>query len=440
MRDFFSDRSRIQAWLDILSALAVAQAELGIIPSNAADEISTQSKVEALDFDLIVAETRATSHSLLGLIRAVQRILSTEAGEWFCFGATVQDVSDTWTVLALRHAGTIAFRDLRSIELSLVELARQNRGTVAAARTHGQPGVPIPFGFKFAVWAAEIRRHIERLKEGKGRWLVGQLGGAAGTGSFWGDQAAELQMRFCRRLELSVPDAPWLTARDRLTEFAGLAAMVTHTLAKIGNEIVQLQRPEVGEASEPFATGEVGSITMPHKRNPERAEHLVTLARLARADLGVLMESMIVEHERDGRAWKSEWAAFPDLCLLTGASLAIGRELLAGLNVDPKAMLRNVEAQKGYILSERVMRALAQQIGKQTAHQAIYEASMEGWRRGLSFRDALENSPLISSQLRPADLEDLLNLKTSLAEGTALVDRILENVLAARSLDPVSWP
>src|SRR5467141_2860462 len=152
-------------------------------------------------------------------------------------------------------------------------------------------------------------------------------------------------MRFCRRLELSVPDAPWLTARDRFTEFASFETMVTHTLAKIGNEIVQLQRPEVGEASEPFATGEVGSITMPHKRNPERAEHLGTLARLARADLGVLMESMIVEHERDGRAWKSEWAAFPDLCLLTGASLAIGRDLVAGLNVDSKAMLRNVEAQ-----------------------------------------------------------------------------------------------
>jgi adenylosuccinate lyase len=440
MRVFFSDRSRIQSWLDILSALAGAQAELGIIPPKAADEIAARSRVELLDFDLIVSETRDTAHSLLGLIRAVQRILSPEAGEWFCYGATVQDVSDTWMVQALRQTGALAFTDLRSIELSLVELARQNRATVAAARTHGQPGVPIPFGFKLAVWAAEIRRHIERLKEGKARWLVGQLGGAAGTGSFWGRHAIQLQERFCVRLGLGVPDAPWLTARDRLTEFASLQAMVTHTLAKIGNEIVQLQRPEVGEAAEPFQAGEVGSITMPHKRNPERAEHLGTLARLARADLVVLMESMIVEHERDGRAWKSEWAAFPDLCLLTSASLALGRALADGLNLHPDAMLRNVEAQKGYLLSERVMRRLAEQIGKQSAHQAIYEASMEGWRRGWSFRDALENSPLIMAHIRPADLENLLDLQSSLSEGSALVDRILQRVLAARNLDPVSWP
>lgn len=422
----FDDHARLAEWMRILAALAGAQADLGLIPRSAADEIAARSQVARLDLDYVATETRATQHSTLGLIRAMQRVLSPEAGEWYCYGATVQDVSDTWTAGVMQRMAAIVERDLAALESALLGLARRHRDLAMPGRTHGQTGLPITLGFKVAVWAAEVGRHRDRLAEALPRFGVGQLGGAAGTGSFWGEAAPALLDRFCERLGLGAPELPWVSARDRLAEFASVLSLVSHTLAKMGNEILELSRPEVGELSEPFTAGAVGSITMPHKRNPERAEHLVTLARLVRADLGVLMESTIVEHERDGRAWKAEWAAFPDLCLCTGAGLSIARTLIEGLGADAVAMARNLVGGGGYVFSERVMRELAGTLGKQTAHLVVYEASMAGREAGLTFREALEREPRVTGHLSPADLDRLLDpAATSPAPG-AYVDRVLE--------------
>jgi len=440
LRDVFADEGRLQSWLDILAALAQAQADLSIVPAEAAAEIAAASRIERLDLDYLVAETRATSHSTLGLIRAMQRVLSPTAGEWYCYGATVQDVSDTWTALCIRRVGAALWRDLRAIEDRLLDHARRHRDLAMPGRTHGQTGLPVTLGFKVAVWAAEVDRHLDRLSEGAGRWLVGELGGAAGTGSFWGEQAPALLERFCARLGLFAPEIPWDSSRDRLGEFACVLGLITQTLAKIGNEVVELARPEIGELAERFSPGEVGSITMPHKRNPERAEHLVTLARLVRAQMTVLVESMIVAHERDGRSWKAEWAAFPDLCLLTGASCAMARGLVDGLVANPEAMARNLEGGGGYVHSERVMRALAERTGKQTAHTLVYDAAMAGREAGLSFRQALERSPEIVKHLSPADLDRLLDPAEALASAGAYVDRVLELLERKRAEQPPSWP
>lgn len=434
-----SDRPRLQAWLDILAALARAQGELGLIPAPAAAEIGERARLEHLDIEFVVAQTRATSHSTLGLIRGMQQVLSEEAGEWFCYGATVQDVADTWCALIMRTMAGIVGRDLRGIEDALVGLAAEHRSTPVAARTHGQPGLPVTFGYKAAVWAAEVRRHLERLRQGRDRWLVGQLGGAAGTGSLWGERRRPLQERFCALVGLGVPEGPWISSRDRLAEFAHLLAMVTQTLGKIGNEVLQLQRPELDEASEPFIPGAVGSITMPHKRNPERSEHLVTLARLARAESGILLESMVVEHERDGRAWKAEWAAFPDLCRLTAASAAFGRAVVEGLVVDPDAMWANLVARGGYVFSERVMQVLAERVGKQSAHLMVYEASMAGVERGLSLREALAAWPEVGKHLSPAELDAACDPAAAAGQAPEVVDEILAALEGSRAQDPPAW-
>jgi adenylosuccinate lyase len=422
------DEGRLASWLDILAALARAQGELGLIPAEAADEIARRALVENLDIEYVVNQTRVTEHSTLGLIRGVQRVVSSEAGEWFCYGATVQDVSDTWAALIMRDVGRIAERDLAAIEAALRKLARRHRSTPMVARTHGQPGLPVTFGYKTAVWAAEIRRHRERLGDGATRWLVGQLGGAAGTGSLWGSSRRALQDRFCDVLGLGRPEGPWISARDRVAEFGAVLAMISATLGKIGNEVLELQRPEIGEVFEPFTPGAVGSITMPHKRNPERSEHLVTLARLTRTAAATLIESMVVEHERDGRAWKAEWAAFPELCRMTAASLAIGRSLVEGLRIDPAAMARNMMLGGGYVLSERVMAVLAAKVGKQSAHLLAYEASMAGIEAGLSFREALEAVPAITKVLSPAELDELLDPSTAVGEAPEVVDEILASL------------
>jgi adenylosuccinate lyase len=440
LRAVFEDEGRLQSWLDILAALAEAQAELGIVPAEAAAEIVAGSRLELLDLDYLATETRATQHSTLGLIRAVERVLGPGAGEWYCYGATVQDVSDTWTALCMRRVGAAVHRDLLAIEGALLESARGHRNLPVAGRTHGQTGLPITFGFKLAVWAAEVRRHLVRLREGAPRWLVGQLGGAAGTGSFWGEAAPALLERFCQRLGLGVPEIPWVSARDGVAEFSSVLALVSHTLAKMGNEVLELSRPEIGELAEPFTPGQVGSITMPHKRNPERAEHLVTLARLVRADLAVLLESTVVEHERDGRAWKAEWAAFPDACLLTGAATAMARELVDGLVIDPEAMARNLSAGGGYLASERVMRALAERTGKQSAHRLLYEAAMAGREKGVTFREALDAVPGIGDFLSGSELDGLCDPGTPEPSAGLFVDRVLEAGEEARAADRPEWP
>jgi adenylosuccinate lyase len=242
----------------------------------------------------------------------------------------------------MRTVGGIAWRDLRAIEATLIELATRHRDTLIAGRTHGQPGAPTTFGWKVASWADETRRHLDRLSEGSRRWLVAQLGGGLGTLVDFGEQRLAVRARFAADLGLGDPGISWLSSRDRIAEFGSVRTMVTGTLARIGGEVYELQRPEIGELGEPRPAGVVGSITMHHKRNPEGSEHLDTLARLTRASCGVLMESLVSAHERDGRAWKAEWVALPEVCLLTGAALSIGRDLLDGLEVNVERMAANV--------------------------------------------------------------------------------------------------
>jgi adenylosuccinate lyase len=342
LRSIFDEPARIQSWLDILAVLARAQAEEGLMPGDKADAIAQHAQFQLLDLAAISEATRRTGHSTLGLIRGLQEVLPPEAREWVYYGATVQDLTDTWTALTMKRVGAAVWRDLRLVEAALLELAEQHRDTLMVGRTHGQPGAPITFGYKVAGWADEIRRHLHRLREGSDRWLVGQLGGAVGTLAFFGDRGLPLRRRFCALLGLADPGISWLSSRDRVEEFVHLLTLAASTVARMGNEIFELQRPEIGELREPASPEIVGSITMPHKRNPEMSEHLVTLSRLIRASAGVLLESIVQEHERDGRSWKAEWVAFPEVCLLTATALDLAHRILADLEVDAEAMRRNL--------------------------------------------------------------------------------------------------
>lgn len=429
-RALFTDAGRTQLWLDILAALAAAQAELGLIPAAAADNIAANAQVERIDLEEVGQRTRATGHSTLGLIEVVRGVLAPDAQEWFYYGATVQDVADTWTGLVFARITHIVARDLRVVEGHLLDLAEAHRDTVMVGRTHGQPGLPITFGFKAAVWADEVRRHLDRLDAARDRLAVGQLAGAVGTLAFWGENGIELQRRFCERLGLSAPSMTWLTARDRVAEFLGLLALATGTIAKIGNEITNLSRPEIGEVREPFRSGVVGSITMPHKRNPELSEHLGTLARVVRGASALALEGLVHEHERDGTAWKTEWAVLPEASMAAAAATGFAVQLTGELEIDALAMARNVAEQAGYVLSEPVMLALAERLGKHTAHAIVYDAAMAGIDRGEGFREALAADPRV--ELSNSELDQLFDARGTIGNATRLVDRVVTAGRGAR--------
>ena len=387
-RAVFGERARLQGWLDVLAALARAQAAEGLVPAAAAASITASAHVDLLDLDVVAEQTRASGHSTLGLVRALQQVLPPEVHAQVYVGATVQDLTDTWTATALRTVAGLVRRDLLRLEDLLLDLAVRHRDTLQAGRTHGQPGAPVTFGWKAASWADEVRRHLDRLREAGPRWAVGQLGGGVGTLAALGSAGLAVRRRFCAELGLADPGTSWLTARDRVAEAGSVLAMVCGTLARIGLEVYELQRPEIGELREPTRPELVGSITMPHKRNPERSEHLDTLARLVRANAGVLLEGMVGASERDGRSWKAEWLALPEVCLLTTAATALAVELVDGLEVDEAAMRRNLDSWTG---SEQALALLTPRLGKHAAQAALHEALRDGRAAGRTLGEALHD-------------------------------------------------
>ena len=317
-----------------MTVLAEVQAEFGLIPEQAAAEIKIA--YENLEIDEAFLKEAGegfvkTNHSLMGLINAVKNRCGTTGGEWLCYGVTVQDITDTHTVRTLLKVHEHFLEQITAIQQILVDLARLHRQTVMCGRTHGQPGLPITFGFKAATWLDELERHRQRLFELKSRLGVGQLGGGVGSLSSLGPQALALQKAFMQRLGLNAPAISWTSTRDRFAEWMNTLAMITSLGDRIGQEIVNLQRPEIGELSEGFVSGAVGSITMPQKRNPEISEHLGTLSRVVRHHAAHMAENLVHSHERDGRSWKGEWMIIPDATLATGKVTGFAQAAAQGL-------------------------------------------------------------------------------------------------------------
>jgi len=428
LRALFDDAPRTRSWLEILAVLAETQAEFNLIPPDAAQAVATTCRTVELDaafFEEVRAGFEATSHSTLGLISALQRRCPGDSGEWVYYGVTVQDITDTWTALVLQRVREIVGRELAAIEINLSQRASERRDTVMAGRTHGQIGLPITFGFKAAGWAMEVRRHRQRLAEIAPRLEVGQLAGGVGSLSSLGPRALELQKRFLAKLGLNAPAISWTTARDAQAEWFNLLALLASTGDKIGHEVYNLQRPEIGEVSEGFVTGTVGSITMPHKRNPEISEHLGTLARVIRHDASLIAESLVHDHERDGRSWKAEWAVLAETCLAAGKLLALLRTLTANLVIHTDRMQANLEATGGFVLSEAVMLALAARVGKQSAHTLVYETAMAAHSTGRGLKEAILDNPQIGTHLSRDEIESLFDYRRHTGHCGAMVDRVL---------------
>lgn len=428
MRALFADGPRTKRWLELLALLAEVQADHGIIPKNAAQDINATCRSIEVDAGFL-AECRegyeTTGHSTAGLIAAVAQRCSGSGREWFYFGATVQDITDTWLMLMLRDVRGLLIADLERAIAATADLCRRHRDTIMAGRTHGQRGLPITFGFKAAGWLAELRRHRQRFEEAAKRLDVGQLCGGVGSLSAMGPKALAVQKQFLARLGLREPDMSWTASRDILTEWAHLLVLSTGTAERIGHEVYNLQRDEIGELREPSMMEGISSITMPHKRNPEVAEQIGTLARVVRANAALLAECLVHDHERDGRSWKAEWHALPELTMASGKAHALLATLLEGIEVHPERMHANLEASDGFALSERAMLALAPHVGKETARRIIQRAAASARREGRSFAALLSEEREICACLTKEQLDWLIAADAQVGHCQALVDRVL---------------
>jgi 3-carboxy-cis,cis-muconate cycloisomerase len=346
-------------------------------------------------------------------------------GEWCHWGATTQDITDTATVMQIRAGLALVEQDLDAIARSLAAMAQKYRDTPMAGRSNLQQAVPITFGYKMAVLLAGIDRHRARLGELRPRALVGEFGGAAGNLSSLGARGLDVQAGLMEELGLGQPEIAWHTMRDRIAEVGCFLGLVTGTLGKIATDVKLMMQTEVEEVYEPFAEGRGSSSTMPQKRNPISSNYITACVSMVRQNVAALLDAMVEDHERATGPWEIEWVAVPEIFCLSAAALAQARFLLAGLEVDPARMRANLDLTRGLIVSEAVMMGLGPSLGRQRAHDLVYDICRAVIATGRPFLDLLAEHPEIGPHMGREQLARLVDPANYLGLAGEMVDRVL---------------
>jgi 3-carboxy-cis,cis-muconate cycloisomerase len=425
MRRVFSDENRVQKYLDFEAALARAQARLGIIPNQAAEEICRHCNVSEIDFARLKTQTERIGYPVLPVVQQLVALCRDGLGEWCHWGATTQDITDTATVMQIREALVLVEADLDGIADALAALARKHRNTPMAGRSNLQQAVPITFGYKMATLLAAFERHRQRLRELRSRVLVGEFGGAAGTLSSLGGRGLETQAELMKDLKLGQPAIAWHTVRDSIAEAGCFLGLVTGTCGKIAFDVKLMMQTEVEELYEPFHEGRGSSSTMPQKRNPISSVYITALTSVVRQQAAALLDAMVEDHERATGPWEIEWIVLPEIFCFAAGALAQTLFVLNGLQVDEKKMRANLNLTKGLIVSEAVMMGLGPHLGRQYAHDLVYDVCRKVVATGRPLVDLLAENAEITKYLDRPALERLCDPANYLGEAGAMVDRVL---------------
>src|SRR6266545_4401297 len=434
MRLVFSDEYRTTCYLEIEAALARVQGRLGIIPPEAAREIDNKCKLENIDFAKHKTTTERIGYPILGVVQQIVAFCDKGLGEWCHWGATTQDITDTATIMQIRQALDLVEADMERVAAALADLARRYRDTAMAGRSNLQQAVPLTFGFKCACLLAAMQRHRARLRELRPRVLVGEFAGAVGTLASLGKDGLRVQEGLMAELKLGQPEIAWHTVRDRIGEVGCFLGLLTGTLGKISMDVKLLMQTEVAEVFEPFHEGRGSSSTMPQKRNPISSLYIHATAALVRQNAAALLEAAVADHERSTGPWEIEWIALPEIFLLASGALAQSRKLLDGLEVDTARMRANLDLTNGLIVSEAVMMALGPHLGRQRAHDLVYDVCRRVAATGRPFLDELAQEAEISRHFSRSELAKLTDPASYLGLDGAMVDRVLarERGLSAR--------
>ena len=428
MRGIWSDENRTAKYLDVERALAKVQGELGVIPAEAAAEIVRNCELSQIDWDQLKARTEQIGYPIIAVVNQINANCRDKLGEYCHWGATTQDITDTATVLQMREGLALVERDLAAISGSLAALARKYRDTPIIGRSNLQQATPITFGYKMASILAGIERHRERLQQLKPRVLMGEFGGASGTLSSLVNGAMETQAGLMQELGLAQPLISWHTVRDTIAEVGAFLAIVGGSLGKIAMDVKLLMQTEVAEVFEPYAPGRGSSSTMPQKRNPISCLYIHANISVVRQHAAALMDAMVADHERSTGPWEIEWVVLPEIfCLLSGA-LKQTKFILAGLEVDAQRMLANIHMTNGLVMSEAVMMGLGPFIGREYAHDLVYDLCRVAIRDNRRLVDVLAAHPEIARHVTRAQLEGFCDPANSLGQAGVMVDRVLASL------------
>jgi adenylosuccinate lyase len=427
MKQVWSEESKLLKLLRVEAALARAEADVGMIPGDAADTIA--AAVGSVKLERVNEIEDEIQHDMMAVVMAMSEQCGT-AGKWVHFGATSNDMLDTQLALqikesiALLRSKTIAVRD------ALVERADEHKTTVCVGRTHGQIGVPTTYGLRFAVWASEMDRHLTRLDELEPRAAVGQMTGAVGTQAAFGADGIEIQRRTMEYLGLgSVEVSTQIIQRDRHAEFVMWMANTVTTLDKICVEFRSLQRSEIAEIEESFGKSQVGSSTMPHKRNPIKSEQVCGLARIVRAMVEPELLNNTLWDERDLTNSSCERVVFPETCVLTDHILKLAEGIIANLRFFPENIKRNLELMGGLNMGEAVMIELAKRgVGRQEAHEIVRTSAMEARESGRHMKDVLMSRPDVTEFISAGEIEGIMDPEGYIGTAVEQVEAVVERL------------
>jgi 3-carboxy-cis,cis-muconate cycloisomerase len=431
MRHVWSDENRTQKYLDVERALAVVQGRLGLIPQDAADEIVSHCVLGQIDLDLLRQQTERIGYPILGVVSQLNKLCRDRLGEYCHWGATTQDITDTATVLQIREALVIVDDELAAIANALAALCREHRLTPVIARSNLQQAIPVTFGYKMAGLLSAVLRHRERIEQLRERVLVGEFAGAAGTLASLETGAMETQAALCAELGLQQPVIAWHTIRDNIAETGAVLGLIGGTLGKLSMDVKLMMQTEVAEVFEPYHHGRGSSSTMPQKRNPIASCYIHAAISVVRQHAAALMDAMVADHERSTGPWEIEWIVLPDaFCLMAGA-LKQSRAVLEGLEVDPAAMRRNIDMTHGLVMSEAVMMGIGHHLGRETAHDLVYDICRDAARQGRPLLDLLCENKQIMGHVTREQLATMCDPAHYLGQSGVMVDRVLAQMPAA---------
>ncbi len=425
MRRVWSDENRTAQYVAIEKALAMVQGRLGIIPREAADEIVSHCDVRNIDMAKLRAQTERIGYPILGVVSQLNALCRDKLGEYVHWGATTQDITDTATVLQIREGLDLIDADLATISDSLARLARRYRDTPVIGRSNLQQAIPVTFGFKMAAILAGIERDRERLAQLRPRVLMGEFGGACGTLASIEKGAMETQAELMAALGLGRPDIAWHTVRDTIAEVGCFLGLVGGSLGKIAMDVKLMMQHEVAEVYEPFAPGRGSSSTMPQKRNPISSCYIHAAISIVRQHAAALMDAMVADHERSTGPWEIEWIALPEAFCLTAGALMQTKFVLGGLEVDEKRMRANIDLTRGLVMSEAVMMGLGPYIGREYAHDLVYDLCRVAVRDDRPLLDVLAEHPEINAHLSRDGLARLCDPANYLGQSGVMVDQVL---------------